>query len=61
VLAVAAAEVANPTRLIHRVGWGRNRSQRTRQRIGDKIKAAFITARADFVNVHGTRNALAKD
>jgi hypothetical protein len=31
------------------------------QCIRDQIKAAFITARADFVNVNGTRNALAND
>ena len=31
------------------------------QCIRDQIKEAFITARAGFVNVHGTRNALAND
>ena len=28
------------------------------QRIGNQIKAEFIFARADFVNVHSTRAAL---
>jgi hypothetical protein len=51
VVAAAAAEVAKPPCLIHHIGRRRHRSQRTRQRIGDKIGAAFVFAWADFVSV----------
>jgi len=37
-VAVAAAKAAKPPRLIHHIGRGRHRSQRTRQPIEDDIK-----------------------
>jgi hypothetical protein len=56
VVAVAAAEVAKPPRLIHHIGRRRHRSQRTQQRIGDKIDAAFVAARPHFIYVQHLRS-----
>jgi len=49
VVAVAAAKVTTQLRLVHHIGRGRNRSQRTRQRIiGKHLGVAFIYARANL-------------